>query len=284
MTVQREFSGEDDIQAMIALSRLASSEDLHVTDLPYRLSSWAMDRPDNVGLWTDAEGRLLAWAVMQTPFWAIDYACHPHAESSLHRNILAWADRRAHALLDTLYGRPAWFVNVFAHQTEWISDLEAAGFASQADVRNDSWSKVLMLRPKGASLPATARPEGFTIRPLAGEAEVEAYVALHRAIFGSENMTVAWRTHTLRQPGYRPDLDLVAVAPDGRLAAFCVCWLDPDSGAPARGQIEPLGVGADFRNPGLGRAILTEGLRRLYLHGAGAVYVETDLDRNAASA
>jgi hypothetical protein len=86
-------------------------------------------------------------------------------------------------------------VNVFAHQTERIGNLEAAGFASQADVGDDSWSKVLMLRPKGASLPATALPEGFTIRPLAGEAEVEAYVALHRAVFGSENMTVAWRAH-----------------------------------------------------------------------------------------
>jgi mycothiol synthase len=116
---------------------------------------------------------------------------------------------------------------------------------------------------------------------LAGENEVEAYVQLHRAVFESKNMTAEWRTRTLRRPEYLPDLDLVAVAPDGRLAALCVCWLDKESEKPS-GQIEPLGVHQDFRKSGLGRAILSEGLRRLYLCGADRVYVETDKYRNAA--
>ncbi len=145
----------------------------------------------------------------------------------------------------------------------------------------DSWSKVLLQRP--AQLPVTdsALPTGFLIRPLAGEDEVEAYVQLHRAAFESKNMTVEWRGRILRRPGYGSDLDLVAVAPDGRLAAFCICWLDTDLEKPS-GQVEPLGVHEDFRNLGLGRAILSEGLRRLYLHGADRVYVETDVQRNAA--
>jgi ribosomal protein S18 acetylase RimI-like enzyme len=122
---------------------------------------------------------------------------------------------------------------------------------------------------------------GFSVRPLAGENEVYAYVQLHRAVFESKNMTAKWRIRTLRCPEYRPDLDLVAVAPDGRLAAFCVCWLNRDLEQPS-GQIEPLGVHQDFRQLGLGRAILSEGLRRLYLCGADRVYVETDKYRNAA--
>lgn len=279
MTVRRDFSGETDIPAMIALARLAPSDNLHITDLPYRLSSWALDRPDNVGLWADAEGQLLAWAVMHTPFWAIDYACHPRAEGNLHRQILSWADCRARGLLDTPYGRPMWFINVYPHQTGRMRDLEDAGFASQAAVGEDSWSKVLMERPAHLSLPDHVLPAGFSIRPLAGQDEVEAYVLLHRAVFESKNMTVEWRARTLRQADYRPDLDLVAAAPDGRLAAFCVCWLD--AGA-RRGQVEPLGVDEAYRGLGLGRAILAEGLRRLYRSGAQTVYVETDLDRNVA--
>jgi mycothiol synthase len=43
-----------------------------------------------------------------------------------------------------------------------------------------------------------------------------------------------------------------------------------------------LGVRADFRKLGLGRAILAEGLRRLQLYGASQVCVETDSYRNAA--
>ncbi|MBN1813743.1 MAG: GNAT family N-acetyltransferase [Anaerolineae bacterium] len=279
--IQREFSGEADRRAMAVLVHGFPACNLHVADLPYRFSSWAFDCPDNVGLWVDAEGQLLAWAVMQTPFWTIDYACHPGADSNLHRQLLAWADRRARRVLDTSSGRPAWFVNVFADQMDRIRDLEEAGFASQADVGDDSWSKVLMQRSAQTPVDYTL-PVGFTIRPLAGESEVGAYVELHRAVFESRNMTVEWRARTLRHPEYILDLDLVAVAPDGRLAAFCVCWLNKNPGEGARGQIEPLGVRADFRKLGLGWAILAEGLRRLQLYCAGRIYVETDNYRNAA--
>lgn len=265
---------------MAALVRAFPADHLHVVDLPYRSSSWAFDNPENVGLWTTPGGQLLAWVVMQTPFWTIDYACHPDADRDLRRQIWIWADGRAHALLDTRFGHPMWFVNVLADQRDHIRDLEEAGFASQADVAEDSWSKVLMRRVTGAPVDEYALPAGFTIRPLAGEAEVEAYVALHRAVFESKSMTVDWRARILRRPEYTPDLDLVAVVPDGRLAGFCICWLDRS--LIVSGQIEPLGVGAEWRALGLGRALLSEGLRRLILGGAEQIYVETDSYRGAA--
>jgi ribosomal protein S18 acetylase RimI-like enzyme len=280
--VQRAFSGAADLRAMAALVRGFPMDNLHVADLPYRFSSWAFDYPNNVGLWVDAEGRLSAWAVMQTPFWTIDYACHPDADRSLHRQILAWADGRARRVLDTPSGRPSWFVNVFADQVERIRDLEEAGFASQADVGDDSWSKVLMQRSAEVPVVDYDLPEGFVIRPLKGESEVEAYVELHCAVFESRNMTTEWRSRTLRQPAHTPDLDLVAVSPDGRLAAFCVGWPSENPGGETTGQVEPLGVHANFREMGLGRAILIEGLRRLQLSGASRIYVETDNYRNAA--
>ena len=281
-TRQREFCGEADVQAMIALAHASPSDNLHVVDLPYRLSSWALDRPDNVGLWVNARGGLLAWAVLQTPFWTIDTVCHPAAEAELHRPILAWADERARQALDTPSGRPCWFVMAFADRPGRLCDLEAAGFASQADVGADAWSKVLLGRPAQQPLADAALPAGFAIRPLAGEGEVDAYVQVQRAVFGSANMTLAWRARTLRRPEYRPELDLVAVAPDGRLAAFCVGWLSQELDGQPAGQVEPLGVHADFRQLGLGRAILSELVRRMALNGAQAVYVETDRQRNAA--
>ena len=130
-----------------------------------------------------------------------------------------------------------------------------------------------------------AVPSEFTIRPLAGPSEVAAYVALHRAVFESESMTEAWRQRTRQQRAYTPTLDLVAVAPDGRLAAFCMCWFDAVgvTGRPC-GQIEPLGVHADFRGRGLGRAILAAQLQRLRHHGAQDVLLETDDYRNDAFA
>ncbi|HSJ58287.1 MAG TPA: N-acetyltransferase, partial [Anaerolineae bacterium] len=256
----------------------------HVADLPWRLTSWALDDPGNVALWEDAQGQLLGWAVMQLPFWTIDYALHPGAGPDLHPALLAWADARARALLRTEHARPAWFVHLFAHHAERRRDLEQAGFAGQADVGDDSWSKVLMRRSASDTVPDCPVPPGYTIRPLAGRDEVDAYVALHRTVFGSPSMTSGWRTRTLSRPEYVPDLDLVAVAPDGSLAAFCVAWLDTRSDREVSGQIEPLGVHDAHRHRGLGRAILYEALRRLHRHGAQQVYVETDNYRDGALA
>jgi mycothiol synthase len=281
-TTRRTFSGKSDLEAMSTLAQAFPADNLHCIDLPYRFSSWALDNPGNIALWEAASGELLAWAVMQTPFWAIDYACHPAASAELHRQILDWTDRRAAEILDTPNGRPAWFVNVLIDQIERQRDLESAGFACQADVGEDSWSKVFMQRAAQLSLPICPPPGGFTLRPLAGESEVTAYVDLQRAVFESRNMTVEWRARTLNLPEHIPDIDLVAAAPDGRLAAFCICWFNPNIAGEACGQVEPLGVHPDFRKLGLGRAILSEGLRRLHQHGAKQVFVETDNTRDAA--
>jgi ribosomal protein S18 acetylase RimI-like enzyme len=195
-----------------------------------------------------------------------------------------WADQRVLELLDTPYRRPAWFATVFADQEETLLNLEQRGFASQADVGQDSWSKAMLRRSVDLAKPEGSLPSNFSIRPLAGASEVEAYVELHRAVFESRNMTVEWRNRTLRQTEHIPDLDLVAVALDGRLAAFYVGWLWRDNSGETSGQIEPMGVHGDYRNWGLGRAMLSINLRGMQLHGAMQVFVETDNYRSPALA
>ncbi len=261
------------------LARQTLVANLHVTDLPYRLSSGALDDPENACLWFDDQGRLAAWAVLQAPFWTLDYVCCPGAEEELHAGVLTWADQRARVILDTDQGRPCWFANVFSGQSNRIHDLEAAGYKWQGNVGEDSLAKVLMLRPGQAPVKVFQPPAGYTVRPLAGMEEVADYVALHRAVFESEAMTEAWRRRTLLHPDYQPDLDIVVEAPDGRLAAFCICWFDAISRA---GRVEPLGCHKDFRRLALGRVALAEGLSRLQSHGAENVYVETDQGRNTA--
>jgi mycothiol synthase len=209
----------------------------------------------------------------------VDYVCHPQYEADLHPHILAWANDRARSLLDTPSRRTCWFVSVFSGQDERIRDLEAAGFNSQADVGEDSWSKVLMRR-EGQLPPKTfAPPPGYVVRPLAGPDEVSAYVDLHQSVFESKAMTTTWRQRTLQHPAYRPDLDLVVQAPDGRLAAFCICWLSEDGES---GQVEPLGCQKDFRRFALGRVALAAGLHRMRDLGIEQIFVETDNYRNTA--
>ncbi len=279
MTVTlRPFSTEQDKYLMSALARQCPENNLHVIDLPYRLSSWAFDNPENIGLWFDENQQLVAWAALQTPFWTIDYVCHPDAEIDLHQQILSWADQRARVTISTANGRPAWFIMVFAGQSNRIRDLENAGFKCQSDVGDDSWSKVLMRRSYQIPVKVYEPRSGFIVRSLAGE-EVDQYVELHQSVFESKNMTADWRRRTLQHPDYMPELDIVVESPEGRLVAFCICWFDKNSMA---GHVEPLGSHIDFRPHALGRVALSEGLRRLQSLGAQNIFVETDSYRNTA--
>ena len=282
---QRAYQGDIDKLRMAALVHADPAEHAHVVDLPYRLSSWAFDDPENISVWEDDRGDLLAWAVLQFPFWTIDYAYHSAAPPTIHQQILGWADARAQLPSGSSPERPMWFVNVFEWQQQRRRELEAAGFRSHAEMGDDSWFQLIMERSVEAPVPETPVPSGYIIRSLHGPAEVDAYVSLHRAAFQSENMTREWRLRTLQHSAYRPDLDLIAVAPDSRLAAFCVCWLEPHglNGRPS-GQIEPLGVHQDFQGQGLARAILAEGVRRLHALGVEHVLVETDNYRPTAIA
>lgn len=286
MITMREFSGETDKEQMSALVHQYPADNLHVVDLPYRLSSWAFDYPENIGLWFDQERQLIAWAMLQTPFWTLDFAYHPQIDKRLCQEILAWADNRAQESLGSPSGRPMWFVNVFDRQKDRIADLEAAGFTCQANVGQDSWSKILMTRPMHAAIPIGPLPPGFEIRSLAGEEEVDAYVQLHRSVFESKNMTVEWRLRVLQRPEYIPHLDLVVVMPNNELVAFGICWFDKARLPVAQpcGQIEPMGVHRAYRNMGIGKAILIEAIRRLRDMGAKQIFVETDEDRSAAVA
>lgn len=279
---QRPYSNEEDKFNMIALATRLRADHFHVTDLPYRLSSWALDEPGNTQLWCNEDGRLLAWAVLQSPFWTIDYVCDP-GDSSLHRKLLEWADQRAAQLSgDSQYGHPCWFMIAFEDQAERIREIEAAGFADQTNVGEDAWSKVWMRREGQAPVKVYDPPAGFIVRPLSGKEEAEAYSELHREVFQSKNMTGEWRRRTIQHPHHRPDIDLIVESPEKRLAAFCIGWIDKREGESLIGQIEPLGSHKNFRHLALGRVALTHVLQRIQCAGAREIFIETDSYRNTA--
>jgi ribosomal protein S18 acetylase RimI-like enzyme len=138
---------------------------------------------------------------------------------------------------------------------------------------------LLFARPLEGDLHEPRLPNGFSIRPMAGEAEVDAYVALHRAAFGTENMTVDYRRTIMSVPSYLPELDLVAVAPTGELAAFCVCQIFPDNAPRAGGQHEgwtdPVGTQPRYQRLGLAKALIVAGMHRLKARGIDTALLGT---------
>ncbi|MDQ3249074.1 MAG: GNAT family N-acetyltransferase, partial [Chloroflexota bacterium] len=104
-------------------------------------------------------------------------------------------------------------------------------------------------------------------------------VELHRRVWHPSRVTLQSYTEMRQVVGYDPELDLVMEAPDGTFAAYCVCWIDQQNGL---GLFEPVGTHPDFRQQGLGKALLTEGLRRLHARGAGTALVTTGGSNAAA--
>lgn len=69
---------------------------------------------------------------------------------------------------------------------------------------------------------------------------------------------------------YRRDLDLVAIAPDGAIAAFCTIWFDDVTRSAC---FEPVATVPEHQRRGLAKALMTEGLRRLKRMGATTAFV-----------
>jgi ribosomal protein S18 acetylase RimI-like enzyme len=245
---------------------------LHLADLPWRFNSPALSIPNQTRLWEDAAGELLAWAFLSTWNCIDDFVrSRPHADL-LVESILDWAvDCQRQQALAT-GEKPSLYATSRSDDPERIAHLERHHFI------RDGWHTVHLARELRATIPDQVLPPGFTIRSFDGGRDIDAYVAMHRTAFGTNRMTAAWRRATLHDPHYEPSLDLVAVAPDGTLAAFCVCWITPplrSRGGARVAQVEPMGVQPDYRRLGLGRALLREGFRRARALGADRIDVDT---------
>ncbi|MBK9747388.1 MAG: GNAT family N-acetyltransferase [Chloroflexi bacterium] len=223
-------------------------------DLPYRLASWSLEDPANVRLW-ESDGELQAVAMLQLPWFTLDYTTVPGVDHLLPE-ILAWATERMTAIARERNDELPLVVYLTPERAAHLPLVEAHGFQHDAD-----WDIVHLERPLDEPIAPVPLPDGFAVRPMNGQ--VEAYVDLHQTAFGSKNMRESWRARTLTMSAYRPELDVFIVDPTGRPVAFCIGWLQGDEG-----QVEPLGVHPDFQRLGLGRAVLLDMLRRFQMHGA----------------
>ncbi len=160
-----------------------------------------------------------------------------------------------------------------AEHSRRIAALERLGFARQ-ELRTLRYERSLEEPVAPMDL-----PPGFRLRCVEGEHEAERLAALHRAAFGSEHMTVEGRLAIMRAPYYQPDLDLVIVAPGDDLAAFVICGFEEDrEGA---GYTDPIGTHPRFQRRGLGKAVVTAGLRALKSRGAKTVRLGTSSENQA---
>lgn len=108
-------------------------------------------------------------------------------------------------------------------------------------------------------------PAGYTCRPVRLPDELAARAGLHALAFEPSDYDEETHRAVAAAPAYRPDLDLVVVAPDGALAACCLVWLDPVNQVAA---VEPIATHPAHRRRGLARALLLAGAERVRQLGA----------------
>lgn len=276
MTITRHpFRGEIDTPHILDLVRSMPLSCRHVIDLPWRLSSPAINEGRDAVFWENAEGRVVGLGAWQYYWAALDFFILPSPEmQAVEADLFTWADGRFREL-DQERGRPLpYWVEFRDDDQERWQLAEAHGFLV------DEHDSYVFLQHTLVDLPPVpALPDGFILRPLMGEQEAAACAELQRAAFESTSMTAEWRVRAIRMPQYRSELDLVISGPDGSLAGFCVGWFEP---ARRIAQIEPIGVHPRFQQLGLGRVLLLEMLHRFRAHGADNAILETDLERTLA--
>lgn len=129
-------------------------------------------------------------------------------------------------------------------------------------------------RALDGALPDAKTAPGYSIRAQ-GDDEIPArswasWRAFHPDEPDENYQGWEWYCNIQRAPGYRRDLDLVAVAPTGEIAGFCTVWSDPVT---RTGMFEPVGVVPEHQRLGIGKSLVVEGLQRLKALGARVAYV-----------
>ncbi len=261
------YHGPSDLADMLALVQARPREFVLRFPSPADLHELmnTQENPELTRLWRAPDGRLVGFSILNSgdTYASLVMECPAQElQSGLGDSMIAWGE----AVFQGSYHGQATSLNASADENDpaRIELLERHGF-----IRLDE-ETVSMERALGEDIPQPELPAGFTIRPLLGEAEIPAWVALHRAAFGTENMAEDYRRVMAQVPGYDPLLDLVAVAPDGRLAAYVFGSISAEENALTGrmiGYTDPVATHPDFQQLGLCRALLFACLYRLKERG-----------------
>ncbi len=285
MNEPRRYRDEDDITAMRELlmaGRKANNGSyyIHIGDLNWWLYYPPLEGDfwNHIYLWDDPKNsrRLLGWALISPDWVGIDVYIQPELQGSQNvTDMYIWTENKAMQIARQ-NGKPTIYdLWVFHNDDNLEAHFGQRGYRLRRGL-------VHLTRSLDEAIPCQQLPEGFQVRSSKGEAEVVARAKAQYGAFGSKatfEQYVARFTNFMRSPVYDRELDIVAVAADGQIGAFCIVWTDPVNQV---GLFEPMGTHPDFQRKGLGRAVMLEGLLRLKRHGMKSAIVSTFEDNPPA--
>lgn len=242
----RPATGIEDLRA--AGDFLSQAWIRHAPDVPgtagdlewWFAQAWPDALGDHLELWS-ADGELVGWswtdpAAEKEP-GSVDW--HVPVGLGLEDAILDWLDERGG----------------FREATKWVTEtdtnakslLESRGFGSTETVLSQ-----YVQRLGTRSLPQPSLPQGYRLRSMRGEEDLERRVEVHRRAFEPSQMSIDKYRRLQSMPHYRLEHDLVVEGAGGEFAAFTMAWWDPVGRV---GELEPVGTHPDHRRKGLGQAV-----------------------------
>lgn len=248
----------------------------HVGEFDYWRWHWlenVVERtPDELSFWEADSNRIVAVLNQGDPG-----VCHLHVHpevctEALLDEMVAVAERECAAVLED--GRRVVWVWTIEGGSLLPGVLAERGFEIQPEGGHSVEHNGR--RSLAEPVPVVPIPDGFTVRSMGGLEELpKRSLASWRAFHSGEpdegcDLSGAWYRNVQRAPLYRRDLDVVAVAPNGDIASFAVCYFDDVSRS---GVFVLDGTATKYQRRGLGRAVMAEALRRLRWLGAQTAYV-----------
>lgn len=287
----RLYRDDTDLARILDLVRAAATDGARhsfyqVGDVLWRMYRHPVDYwtpGEQLVLWEDAAGTLLAFTDLDLDSGTMALQLHPALRATLDApaaldGVLAWVESRfAERWMDpgvVPISFPDFAVDALEDDALYTAALERRGYA------REQRSLLAFHRSLIEPEPAAPLPEGWAIRSMADlttAADVEQRVELHREVWYPSRVTLESYQRLRQAEGYRPDLDLVAVSPQGEFGAYCILWADDTNRS---GEFEPVGARPAYRRLGLTRAVLLEGCRRLRTGGATLAIVYTGATDN----
>ncbi len=252
---------------------------IHTGDLRWWLyyPPFEGDLWQQIHLWDDPgqPGRLLGWALISPSWVSIDVYVQPELRGNqMAHEMYLWAEEQATRIAHAGDHKTISALWVRRDDPVLVEHFHSREFRLRTGM-------VHLTRKIDEEPIDPMIPQGFCVRSCKGELEVTVRA---RAQYGAFKSLAPFEqyegrfTNFMRSPVYQPELDIVAVAPDGQIGAYCMVWTDLVNKV---GLFEPVGTHPQFQHQGLGRAVVLWGLHKLKEYGMTSAIVSAYEDNLA---
>lgn len=239
---------------------------------------------NNHQLWEDESGRIQAYTYLSpdenTPIYATpevrEWRVLVHPEKRAPQ-LLSRLIEDAEARLNQRESTHPLMTLAYESDEDWTNLLLHHGYAKQHAL------DVYMTRSLADPIPRPFVPDGFVVRPFAGEAEIHSRASVTDSAFGGFDGPSEWAINNVRHmmPFCRAinAIDIVAATADGQLAASAIAFYDPVT---KLGEFDPVGTHQVYQRRGLAKAVLLIGLHWLKGAGMETAVIRTGVDNSPA--